>query len=410
MTSVAEQVYREQTVDPRFFRRADPGRRAADRAQAELLPDAGDATKSRATAGSYLFLFAAIALIFIVSVRAGNMALAPLLNDPGKAKEVAAILHEPQTYFTYDLNIETRRLRREHIAGLKRAPELAIMGASHWQEAHASLAPGTDFFNAHIHRDYYEDIVAVVGWLAKYDRLPKKLILSIRDNQFLPVEARTDFLWVPGLPDYRAAAPMFGIEPHRTYASGLTPQLRQVTSLPLLWANLWQYLAAPEAPRAGHGTSHPTLDALLPDGSIEWSDAHRVSFTGERAQTLAFAFAEEKRNRPPQIDPAGVEAIDKVLGFLVAKGVEVYLAHPPFNPVFWKAVQGTPYYAGLRRLEEVVAGLADKHGLKVLGSFDPHEVGCTADMYIDAEHAGPACLGRIIDQFRALDRRAGGVS
>jgi hypothetical protein len=410
MTSGAEQVEREQRVDLRFFRRADPGRREADRAQAELLPDAGDASTPRATAASYLFLVAAIALIFIVSLRAGNMMLAPLLNDPEKAREVAAILHEPQTYFTYDLNIETRRLRREHIGGLKRAPELAIMGASHWQEAHASLAPGIDYYNAHIHRDYYEDIVAVVGWFANYDRLPKKLILSIRDNQFLPVEARSDFLWVKGLPDYRAAAPMFGLEPHRSYASGLTPQLGQVTSLPLFWANFRQYLAAPEAPRAGRGTSHPTLDALLPDGSIEWSHAHRASFTEEQARSLAFAFAEEKRDRPPQIDPAGVEAVDKVLGFLVAQGVEVSLAHPPFNPLFWKAVQGTPYHAGLRRIEEVVAGLAEKHGLQVVGSFDPHEVGCTAGMYIDAEHAGPACLGRIIDQFRALDRRAGGAS
>jgi hypothetical protein len=407
MPGVAEHVQGEQRGDRRFFQRADPGRRAADRAQTQLLPNETDAAKPRATAGSYLFLFAAIALIFVVSVRAANLTLAPLLNDPQKTAEVAAILHEPQTYFTYDLNIETRRLRREHIAGLHRAPELAIMGASHWQEAHAWLAPGTDFYNAHIHRDYYEDIVAVVGWFARHDRLPKTLILSIRDNQFLPVEARADYLWVPGLPDYRAAAPMFGIEPHRTYAGGLTPQLRQVMSLPLLWSNVRRYVAAPEQPHAGPGTSHPTLDALLPDGSIEWSEAHRASFTDERARGLALAFAETKRNDPPLIDPEGVEAVDKVLGFLVARGVEVSLAHPPFNPVFWKAIQGTPYQVGLRRVEEIVAGLAEKHGLRVVGGFNPHAVGCTADMYIDAEHAGPACLGRIIDEFRALDQRAG---
>ena len=42
-----------------------------------------------------------------------------------------------------------------------------MLGASHWQEAHADLLPGRRFYNAHVHRDYYEDLLAVAEMLGE---------------------------------------------------------------------------------------------------------------------------------------------------------------------------------------------------------------------------------------------------
>ena len=85
-------------------------------------------------------------------------------------------------------------------------------------------------------------------------------------------------------------------------------------------------------------------------------------------------------------------------------------ACPPFNPDFYTAIQGTPYGDGLERVAALTARLARAHGLPVIGSFDPAEVGCEAGMYIDSEHSGPACLRRLVQQIPGLDegRRAGG--
>src|ERR687898_510949 len=46
-----------------------------------------------------------------------------------------------------DLNLDTRGLRSQHLARLRVAPEVAVLGASHWQEAHADLLPGRRFYN-----------------------------------------------------------------------------------------------------------------------------------------------------------------------------------------------------------------------------------------------------------------------
>ena len=95
-------------------------------------------------------------------------------------------------------------------------------------------------------------------------------------------------------------------------------------------------------------------------------------------------------------------AVDRLLALLHERGVRVVLIHPPFNPDFYRQVQGTAYGAGLLRVEAITARLAAAHGATVVGSFDPAIAGCTAAMFIDAEHSGPACLRRLIDLVPGL--------
>ena len=125
-------------------------------------------------------------------------------------------------------------------------------------------------------------------------------------------------------------------------------------------------------------------------------------FTPERMKHEALALADAARNVPPVVDPLGVQSFDTLLGFLKSQGVQVILAHPPFNPVFYDAVQGSKYLPGLDNIRKITKDLAAKHGLHVIGEFDPAKVGCTVEQYIDAEHSSPPCLQKIFDQYEAL--------
>lgn len=387
----------EDNGDRRFLTRPDSGRRSDDLQQSIFLGDTDSEVETRYTPGSYLFLLIATIIIGTVSIRSMNTSLAPMLYDDAHINATAPQMHGGFNYATYDLNIETRLLRREHIRTLPSVPDLTVMGASHWQEAHGALMPSINYYNAHVHRDYYEDIVTVVHWMVKYEKLPEKLVISIRDSQFKAPEERTDFLWVPILRDYSTeAAPYFGITPHRMYDNGLTPQLRQALSLEVLVNNVRRYFESSEPPHLTKSATHQSLDILRHDGSIYWSDKHRNGFTSERTISESRFLADGKRDNPPTMDPDGVDAVDRVLTYLHRRGVEVYLAHPPFNPLVWDQLQGTPYMSGLREVEDLVKGLSAKYGFKTIGSFNPHDVGCTVDMYIDGEHSSPDCLGRIL--------------
>jgi len=393
MDVIADSTNKRIGGDRRLLPRAENGKRASDIAERELISDeVVPAAERSESAMKYVLLVAMLFVIGLFAVFSANKFLAPVLNDEKKVTEVG------------NLNIETRGLKHSLIEGLPKVPELAVLGASHWQEAPASLAGDVHMFNAHVHRDYFEDILGVTNMFVRVGKLPKKMIITIRDNQFKPFHKRTDWLWVPIMKDYQEMATRLNLPVMEYYPNGMTPQVRQKLSLPLLKANVERYLEAPVAPGATDLRVHPTLDTLHPDGSITWSTLHQHAFTPERARAEALAHAYAQRPNAPGIDPIGRQSVDATLAFLKEQGVQVYLAHPPFNPIYWDAVQGSPYMDGINDIRQMTLDWSEKYDMPMVGGFDPAKTGCTADMYIDGEHSNSVCLGKIITQFLELDR------
>jgi hypothetical protein len=166
--------------------------------------------------------------------------------------------------------------------------------------------------------------------------------------------------------------------------------------------NARRLLSAAVLPGPVPARSLPTMDVLQADGSIRWSDAHRAQFTPERRHHEVERALTARRDMAIDIDPAAVTAVDRLLGLLAVRSVRAVLIHPPFNPEFYRQIEHTPYSDGLRRVEALTSELATAHGATVVGSFDPAIAGCTAEMFIDAEHSGPTCPARVLHQVPGL--------
>jgi hypothetical protein len=370
---------------------------------------AGPISKSKKSAGSkrYALAFALATVAGIASIWFGNKAYGPEMYGSTGMVPAAEAHAQQLNYAVFDLNLNIRALRDEQLKRMTKTPEVVLLGASHWQEAHKDLLKGYDFFNAHIHRDYWEDPLGMVELLVRHNRLPKKLIISLRDNQFTPVEKRKDFLWEPGIPAYRAMTERLGIEAGSYIKTLPYDRGRALISLPMLFENFTRWHKATERPGPSQSKNFETLDTLLPDGSIVWSNERMRLFTQERTHAESVAFANLRKNTPPIVDPKGVEAFETLLRFLKEKGVSVYLVKPPFNPTYYDMLQGSPYAEGLQRIESLIAKLGADHKLPVFGSFNPHDLGCTSEMYIDAEHSNEKCLQKVFDQFTAIDTMRG---
>jgi hypothetical protein len=352
----------------------------------------------------YLLCLLLLAVCGLGGIWYGNQSFAPEMYHHSGPVAFAEAFMKGKNYAVFDLNINIRDMRNEHIKRLDHTPEVVVLGASHWQEGHTELMPGKDFYNAHVHRDYYEDMLAVTEMFVRHDKLPPKMIIAIRDRLFTPIAARKDHLWLPGIPYYRDMARRLGIEPHPYWATAPVQRWRELLSLSMLYSNVHRWYTAPLKPHATMTDHFDALDTLRPGGSIYWSGRHKKIFTPERSRRLAEQFAEENFRSAPKIDPVGVRTIDRLLAFLKEKEVDVYLVHPPFNPVYFDRIRNSPYREGLARIESLTRDFAAKYGFKVFGSFDPAEVGCTADMYIDAEHSNPDCLKKVFAQYLAIDR------
>jgi hypothetical protein len=390
----------QQTIADGPRSRAGAGQRLTGRLTG-ALGAAGRLLRTADAPVPYLLRTALLVALLLAGLAAANYHLAPLRYSAGVLAQVADALAAGRPYAVFDLNLDTRGLRRAHIARLPRRPNVVVLGASHWQEAHADLLPGRSFYNAHVHRDYHEDLLALVEMLLRHDRLPETLIMSIRDMTFLPEAHRTDTLWLPALPDANAMRARLGIP--RPWLE--TRPLRRwlgLLSLSTLLDNGLRHLGAAIRPGAVDARSLPTMDVLQVDGSIRWSSDHQRLFTPERTGTEVRAAVAQRRNLTLPIDESAVAALERLLALLRERGVRTILVHPPFNPDFYRQVRGTAYGAGLLRVEATTAKLAAAHGASVVGSFDPAVAGCTAGMFIDAEHSGPACLRRLLDLVPGL--------
>jgi hypothetical protein len=354
--------------------------------------------------GFYAVLCLMLTIAGVAAVWNANRLYGPEMYDQDGMVPAAEAFARGQNYAVFDLNLNIRRLRDEHVARMTETPDVVILGASHWQEAHADLLPYKRLYNSHVHRDYWEDMLAVTEIWVRHNRLPKQMIIAVRDKMFTPMADRTDYLWEPGIPYWRAMADRLGIEKESYWQSLPYHRMRERLSLAMLFNNLTRWYNADERPQATDELHFKSLDTLRPDGSILWSADHLKLFTPERTERETTAFAAKAINSPPQIEQRGVDAFRKLLAFLKSQGVEVYLVHPPFNPMFYDRVQGSPYMAGLTKIEDLTRDFAKEFDLKIIGSFNPREVGCDASMYIDAEHSSPECLKKIFDQFAKLDR------
>ncbi len=333
-----------------------------------------------------------------------NQKFAPEMYGTSAMTAAAEAFSKGQNYATFDLNINIRQLRDEQIKRMTKTPDVVLLGASHWQEANENLVKHEDLYNAHIHRDYWEDLFGMIEIFERHDRLPKKMIISLRDNQFMPIEVRKDFLWEPGVPFWRAMADKLGIRKESYWKSYPWQRLRERLSLNMLFTNITRWFNADERPHATEKPLSKTLDILLPGGSIVWSTEHKNFFTQERAEHEATTFAHFKIKNPPVWEKRGLDNFEKLLDHLKSKGVELYFVRPPFNPIYWDVVQNTAYSETLSKFEAITKDIADRHDIKILGSFNPYDVGCRKEQYIDAEHANAECLKGIFDQYTAIDK------
>jgi hypothetical protein len=384
-------------------------------AQVNVAPAVKSATVSRfgQLTRAYALATAVLTAVGIFGIFQANRIYATDMYDERGMEPAAEAFAEGKNYANFDLNINIRKLRDYHIGKMTETPNLVLLGASHWQEAHGFLLKDRTWYNSHIHREFWEDLLAMVHMWEKHDRLPKTMIIALRDNIFMPVEERTDFLWLPGIEYYREMADKLGIEKQSWFRTAPYQRGRERLSLSMLFNNVTRWYNAEELPHKTSKDDFQSLDVLLPDGSIKWSRDHMNIFTPERTLYESETFADLKRKRPPKIDPRAEPAVDKLLAHLQSKGVKVYFARPPYNPQFWDRVTApeadgseSPYVKGLKPVIELQERLAAKYGIPFIGSYDPKDVGCVPSQYIDSEHANPECLQNIFDEFLEVEKKS----
>jgi hypothetical protein len=218
----------------------------------------------------YAGLFAGVLLLGSAAIVSMNFWLDPLNFDARFQNQVAREFEQGGNHAVYDLNVDFRGLRREHIRQMKITPDVVIFAGSRFELASRNLFPNRSFYNAFGHSDYFEDLLAITELLRANDRLPKNLVLSVRFATFLPLAERKTDEWKMFWPEYRAMADRLGVDKVSFADNFPWRHWTQLLSIEALKHRL--QLAASKKPAPG-----PTSADRLPDMALlnfKWVERH----------------------------------------------------------------------------------------------------------------------------------------
>jgi hypothetical protein len=359
-------------------------------AQAEITGSAGGALVRR------VGLFAFVLMAGLISVIVGNYRLDPFTYNRVALADMSAFLAADMNYALLDPNIDLRALRREHVRQMRTTPDVVVFGGSRWQEASAALLPGRKLFNAFVHNDSYEDLLAITELLRANDRLPKTLVLSVRLVAFQSTE------WKEWAPEYRSMARLLGLQDPgwlNTFAFDKWMNLLSLDGAMQKWA---VYRRAPKASGPVAALSDPTRDIIGAEGALYFAEEHDRLDTVESAYKSASTNAALERNRALPVDAAKVDGLERLLSYLKGRGVRVILAQTPFHPYYYQGISDYPRGAYLQRLVREVNRVGEKLNIETAGNLDPRIVGCGEAEFRDAHHPKSSCLGKIFASISNL--------
>jgi len=371
------------------------------------------------SAKRFLAALAAVVGAGVLSIAGANYFLDPLHFSASGIRQVAAVLLSGKNYAVFDANMDFRGLRREAIAQMTKTPEVIVFGGSRFELATPDLFPGKTFYNAFVHNDVFEDLVAFSGLLYEHKRLPKNLVLTVRFKTFLPIDPvlrETDefkLFWS----EYRSMADRLGIEKESLLDVFPLAYWSHLLSVDNILRHVSYRLDGKRQSPVDAATMDD-MDVIHADGSMAFSKEHSASFRTillSRGVTNMFSSADtidqdseqraakmSKRAAWP-VDPKRLEGLGVLLAFLKKEDTHVTIAITPFHPAYWKGSMGSPYGNSLVSMEERVRAIAANQGATVVGSLDPDRVGCQASNMRDFIHPDEICLKKVFKDIPLKD-------
>jgi hypothetical protein len=349
----------------------------------------------------YLIIVAVIVAVVFAAVGLGNAALNPYVYDKDAIAVAAQGLADGKNLANHDPNIDLRALRKAQIERMKTAPDVVIFGGSRWQEARSEIIPGGHtIYNAFASNDQIEDMMALTHILDANQRLPKTMVFSLRFVSLQPIADRQTYDWKDWGAEYAQMSRKLGVEPVWYPTRAPVQQWSGRFYLPGLFERAQQLSAAEDEPMLTTQSQTDNLDIIAADGSLHWSKASEAKFTRTFVDNIVEHELRRQGPTRPKIGTREVELLGKLIDWLHAKGIKVFLIQSPYHPVYWKEIQHYPFGKTLRGLEQVALKMQAEHGVIAFNHYDPTPFAkCTPENFVDHIHATWVCLQ---DMFQAL--------
>ena len=287
------------------------------------------------------------------------------------------------------INFDERLLQVKMISGVKRTPDVIILGSSRVWEIGSDFYPGKTVMSCGVPGATLDDLVGIIGLLDSLNHLPKEVVISL--DPFLVCE-HLNSDW-GSLTEYHAHLlrklnlPLdFSDPPARLR------KLMNLFSLNYFKGSCEFLLLGKSKQYVDVGTARPTRYGKFYDGTIAYPEKFLHPDTA-LTSILAKDAGEESGIQKP--DKKKMVLLGRMVNYLVKNNVKVKLLLIPYHPGYYQYVQ-THQSDLFDQFDKEFHDMAKEQNLEVIGSFDPGQLGITISAFYDAYHLDKSHLQKLL--------------
>lgn len=259
---------------------------------------------------------------------------------------------------------------------LDEAPECIMLGTSRSMIYGKEQFDAQSFYNFSLAGGTLNDYYGVIGYLADKDMLPKKVILEVGGPLFNEEDTEQRYTYLQGGIDYMEA--LLQKEQAVCEYPKVDNQYLKVFAIDYFKYNLQCLFEGTRFEVEYTDEMNNVQSTKLSDGSLTYGEDGRMRSEEYVEAATSKALAEKnlyKIEGYNEMSPRLTLKFEKLVAWLMEKGVEVELFLPPYSqPMYEFMEEHKEDYAGVFSQEEYILSYANEWDIKLYGSYSPE--GC----------------------------------
>jgi hypothetical protein len=94
------------------------------------------------------------------------------------------------------------------------------------------------------------------------------------------------------------------------------------------------------------------------------------------------------------------ELFEDLINYLIKNGVDVVLVLLPINPSLYDHLEKSPNGRFILSVEDYLKGVAAKHGIQLIGSYNPRPYGFTGKDFFDTIHGHDTVARKVMAEYK----------
>ena len=302
------------------------------------------------------------------------------LFDNDYEKKIANILLMGNNV-TNVANYDERLLQIELINRYTKSPDVIVLGSSKSKLLNNSYFPDKKFANNSVSGASIEDLIAIYQIYKSKNLRPEKVLIEVSPWTFN--EKNGQVRWM-SLSDYYNA--FFNKKGDNEielikYSQLVSPSYFQSSLKPAI-----KFILNGKSNPVKSDTIYNVSNTILPDGSLTYSKSYR-----EASETLIQLkikkYISGKLYSLTNYDTLSARTLsdfNALVDDMIQNKIEVVFYLSPYHPKVYEVVK--KHYPMVIKSEEYVKKLAKEKNIKIIGSFNPNEIGLNESCFYDGMH------------------------